>query len=287
MDYQIERVSAMPSQADSDPMLIAKWLHGKPKSTAKEYKEAIVRLDEFLRKPLQATTLDDLQRFVDDLDGLSVNTQKRIIASVKSLFSFAMKIGYLRFNVAAVLRTPKSRNDLAQRILSESDVMKMIYQTENKRDQVLIRLLYASGARISEVCGLTWDSITTNKDTGQVTLFGKGGKTRNVKLSMATWQALIELRVGSDNSEPVFKSRKCGGLKEVQVHRIVKAAATRAGIQGNVSAHWLRHSHASHALDRGANIALVRDTLGHSSLSVTSRYVHAKPDDSSAMHLGV
>lgn len=71
------------------------------------------------------------------------------------------------------------------------------------------------------------------------------------------------------------------------IHRIVKAAAVRAGIQGNVSAHWLRHSHASHALDRGANIALVRDTLGHSSLAVTSRYTHAKPNESSALHLAV
>ena len=59
----------------------------------------------------------------------------------------------------------------------------------------------------------------------------------------------------------------------------------RAGITGNVSAHWLRHSHASHAIDRGANIAVVRDTLGHSSLAITSRYTHAKPSDSSSLHL--
>lgn len=85
----------------------------------------------------------------------------------------------------------------------------------------------------------------------------------------------------------MFKSQKGGALDETMIHRIVKAAAVRAGIQGNVSAHWLRHSHASHALDRGANIALVRDTLGHSSLAVTSRYTHAKPNESSALHLAV
>jgi site-specific recombinase XerD len=109
-----------------------------------------------------------------------------------------------------------------------------------------------------------------------------------VKLSKATWQALQSLRpLVGDGSDPVFVSQKGGRLDETMIHRIVKASAIRAGIQGNVSAHWLRHSHASHALDRGANIALVRDTLGHSSLAVTSRYTHAKPNESSALHLAV
>ena len=67
----------------------------------------------------------------------------------------------------------------------------------------------------------------------------------------------------------------------------MREAAHRAGIVGNVSPHWLRHSHASHALDRGASVALVRDTLGHSSLAVTSMYTHAKPNESSALHLGI
>ena len=67
----------------------------------------------------------------------------------------------------------------------------------------------------------------------------------------------------------------------------VKAAAVRAGISGSVSAHWLRRSHASHVLESGTNIALVSDTFGHSSLAVTSRYTHAKPNESSALHLAV
>ncbi|CAN5788200.1 hypothetical protein BH10CHL1_BH10CHL1_11400 [soil metagenome] len=120
-----------------------------------------------------------------------------------------------------------------------------------------------------------------------MTLFGKGGKTPAVKLSAAIWKALQALRAGADADAPVFVSQKGGRLDETQVHRIVRAAAVRAGIQGNVSAHWLRHAHASHALDRGANIALVRDTLGHSSLAVTSRYTHARPNESSVLHLAI
>ena len=280
-DDQIER------QADSDQQLIALWLHGRPATTQRTYQDAMKRLFYYTDKPLASIALGDLQGFVDSLAALSINSRKRIIASVKSLFTFGQKLGYLRFNVAAALKQPKSDNELAQRILTEQEVMAMILKTDKQRDRLLIRLLYASGARISEINGLTWGHVKPNGDTGQVTLFGKGGKTRAVKLSAATWKELQEFRGGAKNEDPVFLSQKGGALDQVQIHRIVKAAAARAGIAGNVSAHWLRHSHASHALDRGANIALVRDTLGHSSLAVTSRYTHAKPDQSSALHLAV
>lgn len=277
----------MPQQANSDAQMIALWLHGKPATTVRTYMDAINRLSGFIAKPLNAITLQDLQFFADSLAGLSDNSRKRIIASIKSLFTFGNKLGYIRFNVAAALKSPKVKDELAARILTEDEVLTMIHKTDKKRDNVLLRLLYASAGRISEVSGLTWADVQPNSDSGQVTLFGKGGKTRAVKLSVATWKALQGLRNGAANDAPVFLSQKGGKLDETMIHRIVKAAAARAGIQGNVSAHWLRHSHASHALDRGANIALVRDTLGHSSLAVTSRYTHAKPNESSALHLAV
>lgn len=277
----------LPQQANTDKQLIALWLHGRPATTQRTYQDALKHLTDFTDKPLTNITLGDLQALVDSMEGLAGNSQKRIIASLKSLFTFGQKIGYLRFNVAAALKSPKVKNDLAARILTEDEVLTMIHKTDKQRDNVLLRLLYASAGRISEVSALTWADVQPNGDSGQVTLFGKGGKTRAVKLSKATWQALQALRQAAGNDEPVFKSQKGGKLDETMIHRIVKAAAVRAGIQGNVSAHWLRHSHASHALDRGANIALVRDTLGHSSLAVTSRYTHAKPNESSALHLAV
>ena len=166
----------------------------------------------------------------------------------------------------------------------------MIALTPRRRDQLLLRVLYASASRVSEVCALKWADVQPNGDSGQLTLFGKGGKTRAVKLSKATWQALQAYRAQAPSvaaGDPVFLSQKGGPLDASQVHRIVRAAAQRASIAGNVSPHWLRHSHASHALDRGASVALVRDTLGHASLAVTSMYIHAKPNDSSALHLAI
>ncbi len=73
----------------------------------------------------------------------------------------------------------------------------------------------------------------------------------------------------------------------IPLMRIVRAAANRAGIKKNVSPHWMRHAHASHNLDRGTPIHLVQATLGHSSVAVTGRYLHAKPGDSSARYLAV
>ena len=100
------------------------------------------------------------------------------------------------------------------------------------------------------------------------------------------WEELQELRGDNHLSNFVFRSRKGGDrLTERQVERIVVDAAQKAGIPGNVSPHWLRHAHASHSLDRGANINLVRDTLGHASLATTGKYTHARPDASSSQYL--
>ncbi|MBI1249344.1 tyrosine-type recombinase/integrase, partial [bacterium] len=84
---------------------------------------------------------------------------------------------------------------------------------------------------------------------------------------------------------PVFRSRKKGHLDESAIWRIVKKASERAGIDKDVSCHWFRHAHASHALDRGCPIHLVQATLGHASISTTGRYLHARPTDSSGNYL--
>ena len=87
----------------------------------------------------------------------------------------------------------------------------------------------------------------------------------------------------------MFRSRQRGvegyHLSRKQVWRLVRQAARRAGIELKVSPHWLRHSHASHSLDKGAPLSLVKETLGHSSIAITEKYLHAKPDDSSGMYL--
>lgn len=279
---------AMPAQAETDSQVIALWLnsHTSP-HTRRAYSADITRLLTVTGTSLAGITVGHLQAFAAGLAGLSKATQKRAINAVKSLLSFAERIGYLAYNVGSVVKAPKPKDGLAERILTEAEVFAMLAHTSG-RDNLLLRLLYASAARVSELVALQWRDVTPNGESGQVTLYGKGEETRRVLLSPATWQALQAMRpIDAAPDSPVFVSQKGGHLDASQVHRIVRAAARRAGIQGNVSPHWFRHSHASHALDRGASVALVRDTLGHASIATTSKYLHARPNDSSALHLAI
>jgi integrase/recombinase XerD len=133
-------------------------------------------------------------------------------------------------------------------------------------------------------CGLRWRDVQARTGGAvQVTVYGKGDATRVVLLPAALAVELEALRDAAGRDVPVFAGRT-GALTSGQAYRIVKAAGVRAGVPG-LSPHWLRHAHASHALDGGATIHVVRDTLGHASLATTSRYLHARPGDSSALYL--
>lgn len=273
-----------------DAQVIEMWLHGRSEHTQKAYRSDVQKLLSFTGKSLQHTTLLDLQSFSDSLQGLSEASRARILNAVKSLFSFASKTfpEHFQVNVGVALRLPAVPNKLAQRILTEEQVILLIASTrDNPRNHAMLRLMYHCGLRVSEVVNLTWSDLVERSDGGQVTIFGKGGKTRNVLVSATMWDELVALG-GFDREGYVFRSRKGQGqLDERQVERIILDAAHKAGIKGNVSPHWLRHAHASHSLDNGANINLVRDTLGHASLTTTSKYTHARPNASSSQFLKV
>ena len=119
-----------------------------------------------------------------------------------------------------------------------------------------------------------------------MTVFGKGGKTRSIQLPASLWQQLQRLRGTAAPTDAVLPSRKNSKpLTASAIWRIVHRAAIRSGLTQRVSPHWLRHAHASHALDRGAPIHLVQSTLGHASITTTGRYLHARPKDSSSRFL--
>jgi integrase/recombinase XerD len=248
----------------------------------------VARLRSRTGKPLAAVTLQDLQDFADSVAELSPASRYRALSAVKSLLAFGHRLGYLPFDVGRALRLPAVRGRLAERILPEAGIHRMLSLEPGERNRAILTLLYASGVRVSELCGLRWRDVQSNGDSAQVTVFGKGGKTRAIRLPVSVWQQLTRLRGADDGAQPLFRSRKKGGaLTPVGVLRIVRRAARRAGIDVAVSPHWLRHAHASHALDRGAPIHLVQATLGHASITTTGRYLHARPTDSSSRFLGL
>lgn len=291
MDTQIIRVG---THHDTD--LITLWTNEHATHTARYYKIDALEFLSFIGKSIQEVKLYDIQAYRESLDSrvseetgkpLSQGTKARKINSVKSLLTFAHGLGYVPFNVGKAHKAPPVHSDRAKRIMSEEQVIRLIDATrDNKRNHALLRLMYHCGLRVSEVCSITWESLTERADGGQVRVIGKGDKERYILIGKDTWNELQGLKGTSDETGYVFQSRKGHGrLDESMVTRIVQDAAKKAEIPGNVSPHWLRHAHASHSLDRGANINLVRDTLGHASLATTGKYTHARPNASSSQYL--
>jgi len=269
--------------------LIELWLHERSPRTIEYYERIAKHFITYINKPLHLTTLSDLQGWGLTLRGLSPSSQRTYIAAVKSLLTFGHKIGVLPVNVGSSLRSPSSTDTLNERILTEQEVQRLIALEPNQRNRLILRLLYSGGLRVSELCGLKWKNLNARGDTGQLSVVGKGNKTRTVLLSQNIWRELLQLRGEAGIDDPVFRSREIDimgdrHLVRSTVQGIVKAAGERAGIP-KVSPHWLRHAHASHSLDRGAPIHLVQQTLGHASVATTSRYLHARPNDSSALYL--
>ena len=278
-----------PARDGSDDRLLEVWLHGRSPHTQRAYRSDLNHFLSWVRKPVEQVTLDDLQQFANSLDGLAPASRYRTLSAIKSLLSFGHQTGYLRFDVGRALRLPVVRDRLAERILPEADLHRLLSLEPSPRNRAILTLLYASGMRVSELCGLCWRDFQPNSDGQQVTVLGKGGVTRAVQIPVSVWKLVNELRhPGADTGDPVFRSRKKGNggvLRPLAVQRIVRKSAVRAGIKLPVSPHWFRHAHASHALDRGAPIHLVQATLGHASIATTGRYLHVRPNDSSSRFL--
>lgn len=287
------------TRANTDQTLIESWLRlRKSEGTRATYGKSIKLFLSWLGgRTLARLTVDDLADYRDKLaaDHLSAHTAALRLKTVKALLAYGHKVGYLTFNVGRAVQPDTPPNELAERILEEWQVMAILNDSELKaRDRMLIRLLYVSGGRVSEITGLQWRHVQPSNGSGQITVTGKGQKTRAIKLSPETWQALQAFKpVDADGDDYVFQSQRKAGQAERRgqldnsaVNRVVQKAGKLIGLD-NVSPHWFRHSHASHALDKGAPISLVSATLGHSSVAVTSRYLHAKPGESSGTYLNI
>lgn len=273
------------TQADNDEHLIDLWLATRrsPRTKSQYWTYSETFLD-FVRKPLRDVTLTDVLAYRDSLAHFAAATVKTRMAVIRSLYSFAQKLGYLRFSPAAAVPLPAAPRRLDQRILSESEVQRMIGLTNKDRDRRLLILLYYSGARVSEAAGLVWkDLIERDQGRGQITVVGKGDKERSILLPPGAWSELTAHR--GEPETPVFKSQKGGALSARQMSTVVKQAAERAGIDRAVSPHFLRHAHATHTHQRGCPLGTISDTLGHTSAATTSLYLHSRPDDSSALWL--
>jgi integrase/recombinase XerD len=287
----VQAATAIVVQArrDDDEQLVQLWV-GKVRSahSKRAYLYDSSRFFAFIRKPLRAVVFADLLAYAAHLKSLSISdgTRYKAMSAIKRLFAFAAGLGYLPIDVARPLQLPGAKDTLTERILEEEDVQRLIAGESSPRNKLMLQLLYLAGVRVDELIGLCWRDLQVRRGGGgQITVFGKGRKTRAIRLDGAIWPALMAARGSAADDAPVFPGRGGARMNPSTVLRVVKAAAARVGITKPVSPHWMRHCHASHALDRGAPLSLVQQTLGHSSIATTSRYLHARPNESSSKFL--
>jgi integrase/recombinase XerD len=174
-------------QAQTDAQLLALWLFGRSPHTQRAYRREAARFLAHAGRPLRGVTLGDVQAFATALAAeelaLTPASQARALAAVKSLLAFGHRLGYLPFDVGGAVRLPRLRGALAERILSEADVHRLLALEPDGRNRALLRLAYAGGLRVSELVALRWrDLQPRDGGEGQVTVYGKGGKTRAVLL---------------------------------------------------------------------------------------------------------
>jgi len=269
------------TRAESDSQILESWLASLTSAHSRRNFEVTARrfLAELPAGGLRAATVEDVR------DALG-----RITQGVAETTGYAHRLGYAPFNAGATIRVRSDARNrgatLAKRIISEVDVALLVRGARTKRDRVLLEVLYAGGLRVSEVAGLTWSDVLPRDKGVQLSVLGKGGIVRQVLLPEAVSRSLLSLRGDAGANEPVFASAKGGGrLTERAVLGTVKRAAARAGIAAPISPHWLRHAHASHAIDRGATLPEVQATLGHGNIATTSGYLHARPESSSGLKL--
>jgi integrase/recombinase XerD len=277
-----------------DEDLIDLWLNSKPSENTREaYRRDIDMFLAFIEfKPFQRVTLNDVQAFEQSLErlGQGKSTIARRMYAVKSLLTYGHSIGVLAVNAGKPHKPKEESQSLTDRILAESAVMKMIHGYKGSdRNLMILKFLYATGCRVSELCKLTCKQCQeTDQGMGRIRFLGKGKKNRTILIRAELWQDLQRYLQGKAPDAPVFESRNHKAMSRSQINRIVTGAASQAGLSDrNVSPHWFRHAHASHSLQRGANINLVGNSLGHENLNTTRKYLHDDPSDSSGLYLPV
>jgi site-specific recombinase XerD len=298
----------MLTRAKSDAGLVGTWLaqHEASPHTLRAYRRVAERFLAALGAPLAQATLEDARTAFAALgtkiDGAPASraTAMQQTAAVKSLLSFGARVGYLRINLGQLFKLKAVPADRARRIMPESSIWLLLNSATNERDGLMLEVAYFGGLRVGELVALTWERII-DRDDGKAQiagLVGKGGKEREVLLPAAVGERLRGFRQGLV-SGPIFQARPssrrtatdrpAGAISPQAAWAIIKRVAARAPLPANIKAgvspHWLRHAHASHALDNGAPISLVQQTLGHGSIKTTSVYAHARPGDSSALYL--
>jgi integrase/recombinase XerD len=258
-------------------------------NTVENYARDLAKLGGFAASnggDFRLLTRQDLERFVRDLvsDHLAPRSAARLVACVRGLYRYLVREGRLESSPADELRAARPWPTLPA-CLSPEEVDRLLALPDPSkpaglRDKALIELLYATGLRVSELVGLR--AVDVHLSGGYLTCTGKGDKQRIVPIGDEA--ALWVRRYQQEGRPSLVKQRRAttrlfvnahgGPLTRVGFWKILKGYARRAELRPNVSPHVLRHSFATHLLERGADLRAIQMMLGHADLSTTQIYTH-------------
>lgn len=255
---------------------------GRSEATIRGYRSDLLDLARHV-SGFADFTLNALRAWLADAvaAGMARSTLARRTAAARAFSSWAVRQGHLGSDVAARLATPKVNRPLPQ-VLSEGQAGELMgnsasaTEPEFLRDSAMLELLYATGIRVSELCGLDLDDVDLARSTVRVT--GKGDKQRVVPYGTAAADALRQwLDLGRDefagDTDALFVGVRGRRIDARQVRRVVSRASEVTGT-GGLAPHGLRHTAATHLLEGGADLRIVQEMLGHSSLQTTQIYTH-------------
>jgi site-specific recombinase XerD len=229
----------------------------------------------------------DIRRYIARLSerGLSATTTARKLAAIRALFRSQREHGHIEQSPADLLSTPR-RGSYLPRVLKAPEMGRLLDSIPadgplQLRDRALFELAYACGLRAEEIVSL--DLSDVDYDAEQLRVEGKGSKTRFVPIGEVALGAVQAYRErgrpalhGNSEQAALFLSRTGRRLCTSDVRRRLRAWTTRAGVQGGLSPHALRHSFATHLLDGGADLRTIQELLGHSSISTTQVYTRVE-----------
>lgn len=220
-------------------------------------------------------SMEELGKFNDEYiiaNNYSINTQRQLISAIKLFYE---NTKHHSMEVEALIRPRKSRK--IPTILEKAEIQLMIESTANLKHRTIISALYATGMRVSELLNLRMEDIHS-EDMYISIRNAKGRKDRNIPLS----EQLVKIfRRYYKMYRPViymFEGQTGQKYSSSSVNNVVKAAANRVGIIKDVSCHTIRHSYATHLLDKGVNLRYIQELLGHSSPKTTEIYTYVRPD---------
>lgn len=302
--------SAAPVHADRSPTaadgaLVEAWLdhlrieRRRSAHTVDAYARDVALLGRFaagLSRPIGTLDRHDLEAFVRELmgRGLSPRSVARVVSAARGFYRYLVVHRHLEANPADDLQPPRAWAALPK-CLSIEEVDRLLALPDvstprGLRDRAFIELLYATGLRVSELVSLGVASL--NLEAGFLTTVGKGSKERLVPIGdeAAAWVAryLREGRprlLGRRTSPRLFVNARGGAsLSRLGVWKVLKGYGVQAGIARRLSPHVLRHSFATHLLERGADLRAIQMMLGHADLSTTQIYTHVLEARLRAIH---